>query len=128
MKRLLWLSCVFLLLLSGCGAPQAEDWGSFTPEKTHSYDEALYAVQSTQKSGGVTYVEISVCSAENDEVLCTFIPARARDFRGVCWESDSYNLWIQSGDIGVVCYACEDGVWQIDPSAVRPENIVSKYD
>ncbi len=128
MKRLLYLICAMLLLVSGCGGRGTQDWGSFTPDKAYSHDGTLYAVQGTRESGGVTYAEVSICSAENDKVLCSFRPARARDFWGVCWESGTHNLWIQSGDTGTVCYTYKDGGWEPDPSAVRPEDIVSKYD
>lgn len=128
MKRFLCLSFVLLFLLSGCGAVQAEDWGSFTADKTYSYDGALYAVQSTQERDGAAYAVVSICSVQEDEVLFSFEPARALDFWGVCWEDGSYDLWIQSGDTGTLCYAYEDGRWTADPSAVRPEDIVSKYD
>ena len=91
MKRLLYLICAMLLLVSGCGGRGTQDWGSFTPDKAYSHDGTLYAVQGTRESG-------------------------------------THNLWIQSGDTGTVCYTYKDGGWEPDPSAVRPEDIVSKYD
>lgn len=64
----------------------------------------------------------------HDEAVFSFTPARASDFWGICWETDTYNIWIQSGDIGVICYAYADGNWEVDPTAIRPDSIVSKYD
>lgn len=58
----------------------------------------------------------------------TFEPARAADFWGVCWESDTYDIWIQLGDIGVRCYHYDKGKWTVAPNAVQPEYIFSNYD
>lgn len=130
MKKGMCLCCVLLLILSGCGSQtqHAENWGSFTAEKTYSYDKTLYAIQETQEKDGISFVVVSVCAAENDEVLYAFTAARASDFWGICWEKETYNLWIQSGDIGVLCYQYEEGLWKVDPSAIRPDEIQSKYD
>lgn len=73
-------------------------------------------------------MKVSIIDTGNKKEVFSFIPARARDFWGICWESDSYNIWIQSGDIGVICYKCEDEIWVQDESAIRPDDIVSKYD
>lgn len=73
-------------------------------------------------------IVVSIYDAETDEFVGDFCPARARDFWGICWESDSYNIWTQSADIGIYCYVYEDGRWIRDENAVRPEDIVSKYD
>lgn len=118
---------LLLLLLTGCGTPsQSEDWGSFTPEKTYSYDETLYAVQAVEETDGVDQITVTIHSAEDDAPVFSFVSARASDFWGVCWEQDTYNLWIQSGDIGVVCYRHEDGAWYADYEAERPEYIEAK--
>ena len=45
-----------------------------------------------------------------------------------CWENDSYNIWVQSGDLGVLCYRMSDEVWTLDYDAVRPDYIISRYD
>ena len=130
MKKPILGCCILLLILSGCGnrPDPAESWGSFTAEKTYSYDKAFYALQSTEEKDGAAYVVVSVCAAGDDGVLCSFMPARASDFWGVCWERDTYNLWIQSGDIGTRCYQYETGQWSVDLSAIRPDYIQSKYD
>lgn len=65
---------------------------------------------------------------ETDQLVSSFYPARARDFWGICWENDSYNIWTQSGDIGVYCYKYEEMQWKRDESAQRPDYIISKYD
>ncbi|MBP5180703.1 MAG: hypothetical protein J6127_05390, partial [Clostridiales bacterium] len=47
---------------------------------------------------------------------------------GMVWESDTYNIWFQSADIGLLCYSMNDNVWTYDPNAVRPDDIISKYE
>ena len=130
MKKLICLFFTLLFIMSGCGeqTPKTEDWGSFTAEKTWSYDQAFYAIQSTEEKDGISFIVVSVYTAENDKLVYSFMPARASDFWGICWENDSYNIWIQSADVGTQCYQYEDGAWEGDPSAVRPDYIQSKYD
>lgn len=136
-KKLLYLVYVMLMLLiiSGCGsqgtnaASDADSYGSFTDEKTYSYDEKYYAVcESVEYEGGWHDIEVSVYTADSGELVDSFFVARSRDFWGICWESSTYNIWIQSGDTGVVCYKYDDGQWVRDESAERPDDIISKYD
>ena len=111
--------------------PREEKWGSFTPDKTYSYDNKYYAVQTVEDmdmSPAWSVVVVSVYDTETDQFVADFSPARSRDFWGICWESDSYNIWTQSADIGIYCYTFQDGQWIRDENAVRPEDIVSKYD
>ena len=105
-----------------------EKWGSFTPYKTFSYDNRFYAVQTVEKGEMASYIVVTIYDAETDEFVGDFCPARSRDFWGICWESDSYNIWTQSADIGTYCYVYQDGKWIKDENAVRPEDIISKYD
>lgn len=105
-----------------------EKWGSFTPYKTYSYDNRFYAVQTVEKGVMASVIVVSIYEAETDEFVGDFCPARSWDFWGICWESDSYNIWTQSADIGIYCYVYQDGQWIRDENAVRPEDIVSKYD
>ena len=128
MKRMLCFFTLFLILLAGCTAAKEEGWGSFTIGKTYSFDNAFYALQTVEEVDGTNHVTVTVFSSENDEAVFSFTPARASDFWGICWETDTYNIWIQSGDIGVICYAYADGKWEINPTAIRPDSIVSKYD
>lgn len=76
----------------------------------------------------VSYIVVSIYDAETDEFVGGFCPARSRDFWGICWESDTYNIWTQSADIGIYCYVYQDGKWIRDENAVKPEDIVSKYE
>lgn len=100
-----------------------EKYGSFTVNIAYSYDNAY----STMISEAGDSVLIMIRGKDIDSV-CSIKPCRKSDFWGVCWEKDNYNLWIQSGDIGVVCYSKEGDKWVLNKDAVRPDYIVSKYD
>ncbi len=103
---------------------QKNSWGSFTSRKTESYDGKYYATQTKYEKA----IKVTVYEKETDKEVYSFTPARSMDFWGICWESDSYNIWIQSGDIGVYCYKYTDNKWELDKQAERPADIISKYD
>ncbi len=109
-----------------------EDYGSFTTQTVVSYDGKLSAQCTPEKYNGrnklTRQIRIDIKNTETKETVYSFFPARVWDFWGICWESDSYNLWIQSGDTGVHCYKYEEGEWIQDYDAVRPADIISKYD
>ena len=128
MKRM--MVCIFLIwvILCGCQVQSSEvDWGSFTAGETYSYDEKYYAIQETVKVDGYDAVKVSIYDADHSFVY-SFQPARAADFWGICWEKDTYNIWVQSADIGVHCYSYVNGEWMVNYSAIRPDYIRSKYD
>ncbi len=140
MKRLLVLLLALMLMLSGCAFifPQTTireqiDWGSFTPDTTYSYDNRYYATQrveneEVEKGEYIHFVYVDIYATENDEIVYTFLAARAMDFWGICWETDSYNIWIQSGDVGVFCYEYKNGVWAENWDLKQPDDIRSKWD
>ena len=128
-------TCI-LLLFSGCASRSSEtgtaleSWGSFTADQTYSYDNKYYAIQEVEEdpNGGGQNINVCIYETATDTLVYMFCPARARDFWGICWENDTYNIWTQSADIGIYCYKYEDMQWQRDESAQRPEYIISKYD
>lgn len=122
-KTVLIAGLLMLILLTACSSNKKE-WGSFTADKTESFDQKYYAMQ---KPEGTSIVVAVYDKASDSEVFC-FSPVRASDFWGICWEKDTYNIWIQSGDSGVLCYRYTNGQWTLDESAVRPDYIKSKYD
>ena len=97
-------------------------YGSFTIDMASSYDNKY----SARVNDSGNNVMILIIGSDND--TSSFVPCRKSDFYGICWENDSYNIWVQSGDIGVICYRYENGKWSEDPEAVRPEYIISRYD
>lgn len=106
-------------------ADHLKKYGSFTVNTAYSHDRRYYTVINDTGSD----ILIKIMNTKGDKkVAATFSPCRKSDFQGICWEKDTYNLWVQSADIGTVCYSFRDGEWVEDPGAVRPEYIVSKYD
>jgi len=94
-------------------AQRREKYGSFSPDLTTSYDGRFYAVQQKVRPEGmsVDYIHVTVYDAEAEEVADSFLTERAWDFWGICWEQDSYDIWVQSGDIGTYCMKYEEGRW-----------------
>ncbi|MDD6658312.1 MAG: hypothetical protein PUE95_13640 [Lachnospiraceae bacterium] len=140
-KKIMALSLCIMLFISGCGnqtdgnaasveTTQTEEWGSFTKDKTYSYDEKYYAIQDVKEDSesGIEYVYVTVYDGEKDEEISSFAAERASDFWGICWESDTYNIWIQSSDTGLACYQYENGKWTRNDAAEKPADIISKYD
>lgn len=130
---------VLLALLCACGGKQEEkqeetqeEWESFTAEDCCSYDGRYLAKQTVEinESVDIIYVKVNIYDSKSNELLDSFYAGRAWDFWGICWERDSYNIWVQSGDTGVTCYLSEDGKWLRDVlnSVERPADIISKYD
>ena len=107
----------------GSASAPGTEYGSFTIEKTSSYDGKYYAYMTQHDQ----MIVVNIYSEDDNEVF-TFEPCRKSDFWGIFWENDSYNLWVQSGDIGIICYTESDEVWSVDDSAVRPDYIISKYE
>lgn len=119
--------CVIGLTITGKNFDNgAKNMGSFTFDRTSSYDDKYYAVSS--KKEGDDSITVSIYESKNDTPVFSFETVRASDFWGICWESSSYNIWIQSGDIGVVCYSYENNQWKLNENAKRPDDIISKYD
>lgn len=130
MKRFLSVCVVLTLLLAALTACTGwdSDWGSFTSDKTYSYDKVYYAEQKVEKLTDVSQITVYIYKADGDEEVFSFSPARASDFWGICWENDSYNIWNQSADIGVICWRYNGVNWEEDKTATRPDYIISKYD
>ncbi len=136
MKRLMLvcLMLVILLFTTACTGlmirsaatetPRQRFWGSYTDEKTYSFDRKYYAIQSVEDG----MIRVSVFLVSSDELIDAFTPARAMDFWGICWERDTYNIWTQSADIGIYCYAHQDGKWEQNGDTKAPSYIVSRWD
>ena len=111
---------------AACAPVDDGGYGSFTMEDTASYD-GLYVASIEPSARENPMVKIWITNQETGE--SSFIePFRVSDFWGICWEKDSYRLWLQSGDLGVICYNLINDEWAVDHEAVRPDYIVSKYD
>lgn len=118
---------IFLILLYNWGEslPVYRIYGSFEiTDKLYSYDEKYYACQGIIENE----VVILIFDSSTKNVVETFHPCRSRDFYGMCWENDSYDLWIDSHDIGILCFEENDLEWVHNPDAEQPDYIVSRRD
>ena len=130
LKKVIHLSLIltFLLTFVGCSNREIEvdpqEWGSFSPNKTTSYDNKYYALQTVNEND---YIVVTVYETETDKEVSSFSPARAWDFWGICWENDTYNIWIQSSDVGEYCYKYDNDTWTLDEEAKMPDYIITRY-
>ena len=126
MKRIfIFVALCCVLLLASCKSSDINDtfWGSFTPDKTYSFDHELYAVQTVDNQ----MIVVTVYNSESGERIDSFLLARAEDFWGICWEKDSYNIWTQSADLGISCFEFQNGEWIENENLSTPDYIISKY-
>lgn len=135
MKKILGVltCCLILLGLTDGSSPQPSEpefWGSFTNGPVFSSDGLYRAEHAAMKLDGndVSVIQVNVYDNNTNELLDSFIPARAWDFWGVCWEEGTHRIWIQSADIGIHCYELQNGSWLLNDSIERPDSIVSKWD
>lgn len=85
---LLMVFCSLILLASCTSRDSDEFWGSYTADKTYSYDYKCYAIQTVEDN----MIIVMVYDSETNEKVDSFSPARSMDFWGICWEKDSYNI------------------------------------
>ena len=93
-------------------------YGSFTVDKTYSYDGAYYALITEEDK----LIVITIYSSDEDDVY-SFKPCGKKGFWGICWDNDNYDLWIQLEDVGAICYSMTDEIWTLNDDAKRPEYI-----
>lgn len=96
-------------------------YGSFTMFTTFSFDRSYYA--EVIKSGD-DYM-LSIGTGADYMPMFAAKAGPQTDFRGMCWENDSNNLWIQTVD-GVICYSLIDGQWAVNEDAVKPDYILER--
>ena len=149
MKRAIVLLCLLLLNLSTALAeehPQCwvedinddyipteeeifSEYGSFTYLNCCSFDGRFIALQSVEKreSDQSEYVYVYIADAESSEVRYVFRAERAFDFWGICWDRDSYDLWLQSADVGIYVMRYADGSWTRNFEAQQPDWLVTRW-
>lgn len=129
--------CTLLLALILCAGivwpfSRAEEqdlfFGSYSTDKTYSRDLKFYALQTEQQAESYQEIVVTVYETASDTPVFSFTPGRASDHWGICWERDSYNIWVQSGDTGTSCWEYLDGEWKCISGRVCPEYIVSRRD
>ena len=102
------------------GIIHLRDYGSFTTDyKTYSYDGKYYACIIDRPG-----FEIDIYS---DNYICAINrPCEENVFHGICWENDSYNLWIQTKNGDTMCFSPVDGEWILNEDAIKPDYIITK--
>lgn len=133
MKKILMIliCCLILPGLTGCTSTQttqSESWGSFTNAPVISFD-GLYRAEHTavkQEGSDGFVIQVNVYNNSTNELLDSFIPARAMDFWGICWEEGTHRIWTQSADVGIHCYELQNGHWVLHEDVERPNTIIPK--
>jgi hypothetical protein len=103
-------------------ADRWENYGSFTMEKTYSYDRKFYA-RNMPLSTEMMEIEIF----DDNGVTAEFQPCWESNFRGICWEKDNYNIWVQTRGSGYICYSLRGNEWVENKDAVMPDYITGRY-
>lgn len=96
-------------------------YGSFTIDFTSSYDEK-YTVHII-RAGDNRTVQIQAPDIKDTTMIGSFAK---KDFYGVCWDKDSYDIWVQLKKEGIICYRFDDGEWEEDPEAEVPDYIIPR--
>lgn len=107
-------------------ADRKQMYGSFNVEEAMSYDKKFTA-KVLIGSGMVT---VQIIDNETDSIVSSFKPCGKGEFYGICWENDSYNLWVQTDTSLVICYSMKESKWdwQINENARKPDYIKGRYD
>lgn len=131
-------------------------WGSFTLEKTYSFDHRYFVLQTADMDAYPQKFRITVYETATGRQVAEFCPTLAAAHQGVCWERDTYNIWIQASFaeypiyqsqkyLGqpddawvllnpeqqipyVVCYQFDGNTWSENSDVQCPPYIISKFD
>ena len=85
------------------------------PEHIESFDGSYCMNVVTEENGQdkVSYVNVTICSEDMQEIYCIKNEYRAFDFHWVTWERESNSFWLRSGDLGTFYYDfLGDGKWE----------------
>ncbi len=131
-------------------------WGSFTLEKTYSFDHRFFALQTADMNALPQKYRVTVYETATGRQVAEFCPTLVAAHQGICWESDTYNIWVQASfaeypiyqsqnDLDqpdnvwilinpeqqvpfTVCYQFDGNTWCENPAALCPSYIISKFD
>jgi len=99
-------------------------YGSFTLDKTYSYDGKYYALVDL----GYTSDLASITVYTSDDVKIASFETVRKYFYGICWENDSYNIWVQNSERpGAICYSKKNNEWTKNNDARLPDYITGRY-
>lgn len=68
--------------------------------------------------------EVSITVLSGSDEVFKIEAGKESDFRGLCWDKNSYDLWLQYQDGKLVCYHMADETWGIADGAEKPDYIV----
>lgn len=113
---------IYEKVLADKEADRLEKYGSFTIEKTYSFDRK-YNARSMPLSTEMMEIQIF----DDSGIIAEFQPCRESNFRGICWEKDNYNIWVQTRGFGYICYSLRGTEWVENKDAVKPDYIIGRY-
>lgn len=117
-----WLP-VYEEVLADKEADRWEKYGSFSVEKeVYSYDRKYRARWMSTGTG-----RIDIELFDSDGIIAEFEAGWESEFRGVCWEKDNYNIWVQMSSSGYTCYRFNGKEWVEAEGAVKPDYITGRY-
>ena len=125
MKKILILTMIVLLMITGCNSKNTaldevqitkEQAEMFTTDMTASFDSKYFTIMGASVEDDKTLAVVNIFSEMGDSVY-SFTAGNIDNFFGVCWEKDTYNLWILTSDNGAMCYKHENGEWSFDETA-----------
>ena len=71
-------------------------------------------------------VMVDIRESVDGPSLCTLETVRSLDFKGIAWDYKTKNLWVKSGDVGLVCYAPDGkGHWLENGEIIPPDYFYS---
>ena len=122
MKKLICLAAILLFVLTSCKSNETnisvteEQLAKFTTNMTATYDSEYFAIVGVNVDENDSTAVINIFSADGDSVY-SFDTVSIDYFLGICWEKDTYNLWVLTSDNGPVCYKHENREWSLDETA-----------
>lgn len=68
--------------------------------------------------------EVSITVLSGSDEVFKIEAGKESDFRGLCWDKNSYDLWLQYQDGKLVCYHMADETWKAADGVEKPDYIV----
>lgn len=124
MKKLIYLAAVLIFILTSCKTAKTkisvteEQLAKFTANTSATFDSKYFAIVGVNTNENGSTAVINIFSAEGSSVY-SFDTVSVDCFLGICWEKDTYNIWVLTSDNGPMCYTHENGEWALDETQTR---------
>lgn len=133
MKRIICIAALTLLCLVSCSEAESkvavmlseEQVAQFSTQMTASHDNKYYTLMGVNTKDGKNLAVVNVFSDTGDYIF-SFEAGNVDNFRGACWENDSYNIWTLSGDNTLRCYKFSDEKWALSKDETIPQYMPKK--